>query len=369
MKVPLLDLKPQYEQIRAEVEPAVLELMANQTFVLGPTVENFERNIAKYGQVGHAVGMSSGTDALLCALMAYDIKPGDEVIIPTFTFFATAGVVSRTGATPVFADIDPDTFNIDIDAIEKLISDNTKAIIPVHLYGQMAPMEELKALAQKFELKIIEDACQSVGAKQNGQCPGEIGDCAALSFYPSKNLAGFGDGGMLLCQDDELAQKFRYLRMHGEDKRYYHSMVGANFRLDSLQALVLDIKLKYLDQWAQKRRDNAAIYNDLMADISEIKLPVIFDGNESVYNQYVIRAEKRDQLKDFLTQKEIGSNIYYPVPLHLQECFKDLGGKTGDCPVSEQACKEVLALPVFPELTEEQLKFVADTIKEFYAKK
>ena len=368
MKVPLLDLKLQYEQIRAEVEPAVLELMANQTFVLGPTVQEFEKNIAKHGQVGHAVGMSSGTDALLCALMAYDIKPGDEVIIPTFTFFATAGVVARTGATPVFADIDPDTFNIDVDSIAKLITDKTKAIIPVHLYGQMAPMDDIMALAQKYELKVIEDACQSIGARQNSQGPGEIGDCAALSFYPSKNLAGFGDGGMLLCQDADLAQKFRYIRMHGEDKRYYHSMVGANFRLDSLQALVLDIKLKHLDKWAQQRRDNAAIYNDLMEGIDEIALPAIYEGNESVYNQFVIRAEKRDELKDYLAEKEIGSNIYYPVPLHLQECFKNLGGKAGDCPVSEKACEEVLALPVFPELTEDQLKFVADTIKEFYAK-
>ena len=366
MKVPLLDLKGQYEQVRAEVEPAVLKQMAEQAFVLGPTVENFENNIAKYGQVNHAIGMSSGTDALLCALMAYGIGPGDEVIIPTFTFFATAGVVSRTGATPVFADIDPKTFNIDPDSIEEKICDETKAIIPVHLYGQMAAMEEIMAIAKKYELKVIEDACQSIGAKQSGQCPGEIGDCAALSFYPSKNLAGFGDGGMLLCQDDELAKTFKYLRMHGEDKRYYHSMVGANFRLDALQAVVLDIKLKHLDKWADGRRKNAALYDELLKDVNEVVTPYICKDNESVYNQYVIRANDRDGLKDFLTQNEVGCNIYYPVPLHLQECFKNLGGKIGDCPEAEKACEDVLAIPVFPELTEEQIHYVVDKIKEFY---
>ncbi len=369
MKVPLLDLKGQYEQVRSEVEPAVLKQMADQAFVLGPTVDKFEKNIAKYCQVNHAIGMSSGTDALLCALMAFGIKPGDEVIIPTFTFFATAGVVSRLGATPVFADIDPLTYNIDPDSIEAKITDDTKAIIPVHLYGQMAPMDEIMAIANKYELKVIEDACQSIGAAQNGKMPGELGDCAALSFYPSKNLAGFGDGGMLLCQDDDLAQKFRYLRMHGEDKRYYHSTVGANFRLDALQALVLDIKLKYLDKWAEGRRNNAALYELLLAEVDEVTTPYILPENGSVYNQYVIRAQKRDELKDFLTANEIGCNIYYPVPLHLQECFNDLGGKLGDCPVSEVACAEVLALPIFPELSEEQIRFVAEKIKEFYSNK
>lgn len=368
MRVPLLDLRAQYEQIREEVEPAVLKQMSEQAFVLGPTVEGFEKNIAKYCQVNHAVGMSSGTDALLCALMAYGVGPGDEVIIPTFTFFATAGVVARLGARPVFADIDPKTYNIDPDSIEDKISEETKAIIPVHLYGQMAAMTEIMAIANKYELKVIEDACQSIGAKQFGQMPGEMGDCAALSFYPSKNLAGFGDGGMLLCQDDELAKTFRYLRMHGEDKRYYHSMVGANFRLDALQALVLDIKLKYLDKWAAGRRKNAALYNELLSEVSEITTPYIAEGNESVYNQYVIRTKDRDGLKDYLTANEIGCNIYYPVPLHVQECFKYLEGKPGDCPVSERACEEVLALPIYPELSEEQIRFVAEKIKDFYTK-
>ena len=368
MKVPLLDLKGQYEQIRAEIEPAVLKQMADQAFVLGPTVEAFEKNIAKYCQVNHAVGMSSGTDALLCALMAYGVGPGDEVIIPTFTFFATAGVVARLGATPVFADIDPLTYNIDPDSIEDKITDETKAIIPVHLYGQMAPMGEIMAIAKKYELKVIEDACQSIGASQLGQMPGEMGHCAALSFYPSKNLAGFGDGGMLLCQEESLAQQFRFLRMHGEDKRYYHSQVGANFRLDALQAVVLDIKLKHLSNWAEGRRKNATLYNELLADVAEIKTPHILKDNVSVYNQYVIRAERRDELKGFLTANEIGCNIYYPVPLHIQKCFENLEGKLGDCPVSEKACEEVLALPIYPELTEEQIRFVAAKVKEFYTK-
>ncbi|MBN2064334.1 MAG: DegT/DnrJ/EryC1/StrS family aminotransferase [Sedimentisphaerales bacterium] len=368
MKVPLLDLTAQYEQLKDQIEPAVLKQMAAQAFVLGPTVENFENNIARYCQVKHAIGMSSGTDALLCALMAFDIGPGDEVIVPTFTFFATAGVVARLGATPVFADIDPLTYNISPDSLADKITDNTRAIIPVHLYGQMAPMTEIMDIARKYELKVIEDACQSIGARQFGQCTGEFGDCSALSFYPSKNLSGFGDGGMLLCQDDELARKFRYLRMHGEDKRYYHSMVGGNFRLDALQAVVLDIKLKYLDSWAAGRQKNAALYDELLAGVTQVRTPFIARDNVSVYNQYVIRAERRDELKEFLTAQQIGNNIYYPVPLHLQECFSTLGGKSGDCPVAEQACKEVLALPVYPELSPEQIRFVADQIKEFYKK-
>jgi len=363
MNVPLLDLKPQYQMLKDEIEPAVLELMANQTFVLGPTVQKFETDIASYCQVNHAVGVSSGTDALICSLMALGIGQGDEVILPTFTFFATAGAVARIGAIPVFVDIDPETYNIDVNKMEEAITDETKAIIPVHLYGQMAPMEEIMAVAAKHELAVIEDACQSIGASQNGKMPGELGTAACLSFYPSKNLAGFGDGGMILCQDQQLDQRCRHMRMHGEDQRYYHSMIGGNFRLDALQALVLNIKLKHLDGWAARRQEHAAIYDKLLG--SSVKTPVITEGNISVYNQYVIRSNRRDALQKYLGEKGIGAAIYYPVPLHLQECFKYLAGKKGDCPVAEQACKEVLALPVFPDLTHEQIEYVAKCINEF----
>ncbi len=364
MKVPLLDLTVQYKTIKAEIEAAVIKVMDNQTFILGPAVAAFEEHIAQYCRCKHAVGVSSGTDALLCSLMALNIEPGDEVIVPVFTFFGSAGAVARTGAKPVFVDIDPDTFNIDVKQIENAITPKTRAIMPVHLFGQMAPMDAILEIAARHDLAVIEDACQAIGSSQNGHMTGELSTCACLSFYPSKNLAGFGDGGLILCQDDSFDQTSRYLRMHGESKRYYHSMIGGNFRLDALQAVVLDIKLKYLDGWVAKRRKNADLYNELLS--SPVQKPKIDTGNTSVYNQYVIRAERRDELQRFLGEKGIGSAIYYPVPLHLQECFEYLGGRPGQFPVSEQACKEVLALPVYPELSEEQIAFVADTINEFY---
>ncbi len=312
MKVPLLDLKEQYESIRSEIEPRVLELMASQLFVLGKAVSDFEENLASHGQCAYGVGVSSGTDALICALMALGIGTGDEVIVPTFTFFGSAGAIARIGAQPVFVDIDPETYNIDIECTEAAITSKTKAIVPVHLYGQMADMKELTELASTHNLKVVEDACQSVGSKQNGKMPGELGDCACLSFYPSKNLAGFGDGGMILTNDQALAQRCKHLRMHGEDKRYYHSMVGGNFRLDALQAAVLDIKLKHLDHWKTKRQAHAAIYNNKLND--KVVKPMIRKGNESVYNQYVIRSQRRDDLQKHLTENEIGAAIYYPVP-------------------------------------------------------
>jgi len=366
MKVPLLDLKEQYQSIRSEIEPAVLNLMENQTFVLGPVVAEFEKNLAQYSQCTYAIGVSSGPDALLCSMMAMGIGPGDEVIVPTFTFFGSAGAISRTGATPVFVDVDPDTFNLDVECVEQAITDRTRAIMPVHLFGQMAPMGQIMAIAKKSELQVIEDACQSIGSRQEGKMTGQWGDCSCLSFYPSKNLAGFGDGGAILCQDEKLDQMCRFLRMHGENKRYNHSYIGGNFRLDALQALVLDIKLRHLDRWVAKRRANAVRYNERLCDA--VKKPVILPENESVYNQYVIRTGRRDALQDYLKQKEIGTAIYYPVPLHLQECFSELGGKTGDCPVAEEACKEVLALPIYPELTESQIDSVADSINSFFGK-
>ena len=367
MQVPMLDLKAQYETIKTEIEPAVLAVCASQQFVLGESVSRFEANIARYCQCDFAVGVSSGTDALICGLMAMGLTAGDEVIVPTFTFFGSAGAIARLGARPVFVDVDPETFNIDLNRLEEAITDKTKAIMPVHLYGQMAPMNEIMALAKRHDLFVVEDACQSIGSKQNLRMPGELGDCACLSFYPSKNLAGFGDGGLILCKDEQFAQKCKYLRMHGEDKRYYHSMVGGNFRLDALQAAVLDIKLKYLDGWAAKRQGHAAIYDRLLNE--PVRTPVIAAGNESVYNQYVIRVPDRDQLQRYLKDKGIGSAVYYPVPLHLQECFEYLGGKVGDMPVAERLCGEVLAIPVYPELADDQIEYVAACINEFYGGK
>ncbi|MBN2212342.1 MAG: DegT/DnrJ/EryC1/StrS family aminotransferase [Sedimentisphaerales bacterium] len=364
MKVPLLDLTQQYQTIKAHIEPAVLDLFNRQQFILGETVSRFEEHLAEYCGCTHAVGVSSGTDALICLLMALGIGSGDEVIVPTFTFFGSAGAVARLGARPVFVDIDPETFNLDPGRTAGAITEKTKAIMPVHLYGQMAPMEKILELARWRNIPVIEDACQSVGSAQRGVKPGQKSAGACLSFYPSKNLSGAGDGGMILCQDTSLAQKSRHLRMHGEDRRYYHSMIGGNFRLDALQALVLDIKLRWLDDWTAARRAHAAYYTTSLKP--PVQPPKIAPGNISVFNQYVVRVPRRDELQAYLTERGIGSAIYYPVPLHLQECFHYLGYKQGDCPVAEQAAKEVLALPVFPELTQEQLAYVAETINTFY---
>ena len=364
MNVPYFDLTRQYQTIKDQIEPAVLALMASQQMVLGETVARFEEHMAQYCRCNHAIGVSSGTDALLCSLMALGIGPGDEVIVPTFTFFASAGTIARAGSTPVFVDIDPDTFNLDLQSTAQAITKRTKAIMPVHLYGQMAPMTELAALAAQNGLHLIEDACQSVASEHQGNRPGQQSTCACLSFYPTKNLSGFGDGGMVICQDEELAGNCKHLRVHGGDRPYYQSMIGANFRLDALQAVVLDIKLNYLDTWVAQRREHAARYDQLLP--AAVQTPKIAQGNTSVYNLYVIRAPRRDQLQQFLNEKGIGSGVYYPLPLHLQECFAYLKGKPGDCPVAEQVCKEVLALPIFPELTEQQVSYVAQCVNEFY---
>ncbi len=364
MKVPLLDLTQQYQTLKVDIEPAVLDLFNRQQFILGETVSRFEQHLAEYCGCAHAVGVSSGTDALICLLMALGIGPGDEVIVPTFTFFGTAGAVARLGARPVFVDIDPETYNLDAGYTAGAITEKTKVIMPVHLYGQMAPMEKILELAHWRNIPVIEDACQSIGSRQHNVQPGQKSAGACLSFYPSKNLSGAGDGGMILCQDAGLAQKCRHLRMHGEDRRYYHSMIGGNFRLDALQALVLDIKLPRLNDWTAARRAHAAFYNSALK--SPVRAPHIVPGNVSVFNQYVVRVPRRDELQAYLAERGVGSAIYYPVPLHLQECFRYLGGKPGDCPVAEQASQEVLALPVFPELSQEQLEYVAKTINTFY---
>ena len=380
MKVPLLDLKAQYAPIREDVRQAMDEVCDAQYFILGPKVEQFETNVAEYCGVKHAIGVSSGTDALLMAMTALNIGAGDAVITSTYTFFATAGCIARLGATPIFVDIDPVSFNIDPEQVRAVLDNppenikglNIKAIMPVHLYGQMADMDSLLEIAAEFGVSVIEDAAQAIGSEylsKDGACrAGTMGDMGCFSFFPSKNLGGFGDGGMVITNDDELADKLRKSRNHGMAPKYYHQFVGGNFRLDALQAVVLDVKLKYLDDWHAARRRNADCYNTAFAG-SSVKTPTAVYSdtgitNYHIYNQYIIRVEDRDAVKDRLIANDIGCDIYYPVPMHLQECFKELGYKLGDFPNSEQAANETLALPIYPELTEEMQAYVAGKIIE-----
>jgi dTDP-4-amino-4,6-dideoxygalactose transaminase len=365
MAVPLLDLKAQYASIKQEIEPVIRDVCSSQYFILGPAVAKFEESVAAYCGSKYAIGVSSGSDALLACLMALDIKPGDEVITASFTFFATAGAIARTGAKPVFVDVDPDTFNMNPALIEKAVTGRTRAIIPVHLFGQVAAMKPIMEIARRHKLAVIEDACQSIGAVQGGIRCGNFGDFGCFSFFPSKNLGCFGDGGLVTTNDGKFAQKIKLLRDHGQNPRYYYRMIGGNFRLDALQAAVLDVKLKYLESWSAKRRSNAAIYDKLFKG-SIVKTPVIQPGNISIYNQYTIRVSRRDELLAHLTAQQIGAAIYYPVPLHLQECFKDLGYKQGDLPVTEQCCRDVLSLPIYPELAQLQLETVASAVLDFY---
>jgi dTDP-4-amino-4,6-dideoxygalactose transaminase len=386
MKVPLLDLKPQYLSLKKELDKAILDVAESQHFILGPEVEKMEKEFCDYLGCKYAIGVSSGTDALLLALMAIDIQPGDEVIVPTYSFFATAGVVSRLNATPVLADIDPVTFNIDPEEIKKKITSKTKAIIPVHLYGQSADLEPIMKIAKEKNIFVIEDAAQAIGTKyKDGKCVGTIGDIGCFSFFPSKNLGGYGDGGLVTTNNDELAYMLRIKRVHGGEQKYYHKVIGGNFRIDALQSAVLRVKLPHLDKWSEKRRANADSYNELFmnAGLSEGPGKTKFDEknkvllpkpvyknlpnvkNYHIYNQYIIRSQKRDELKKFLTENEIGNEIYYPVPFHLQECYVNLNHKVGDFPEAEKASLTCLALPVYPELTNEQQEFVVQKIKEF----
>lgn len=363
MQVKLLDLTAQYLSLRQEIRQALDEVCDNQAFILGPTVARFEQELAAYCGTRHAIGVSSGTDALLCSLMALGVGEGDEVICPAFTFFATAGSISRLGARPVFADIDPRTFNIDPDDIKRKVSRKTKALIPVHLFGQMADMEAVNDIAREHDLAVVEDAAQAIGAKRHGKPACSVGTCGCLSFYPTKNLGGFGDGGAICTNDDALAERCRLLRTHGApgNNPYQHKLVGGMFRLDAMQAAVLSIKLKHLDKWHEARRKNAALYATLLAG-SRVQVPVIDAANYSIYNQYVIRAANRDQLRERLAAAGVGSAVYYPLPLHLQECYAFLGMKEGALPQSERASREVLALPVYPELSEEQVRYVAQEV-------
>ncbi len=381
MKVPLLDLKSQYEQIQHEVEPELLRIARSQMCILGKDVELLEQNLAKYLNVKHTIAVSSGSDALLVALMTLNITPDDEVIMPTFSFFATAGSVARLFAKPVFVDSDPVTFNIDPKQIEQKITEKTKAIMPVHLFGQSAAMDEIMQIAKKYNIPVIEDAAQALGTQyKDGKFVGTIGDIGCFSFYPSKNLGAFGDGGLVATNDDLLAEKIKFMRNHGMNPKYYHKFIGGNFRLDAIQSVVLAVKLNYLESWHEGRRKNAEFYyqyfNDAFIQNPELKELIILPKaiykntgvrNHHIYNQFTIKSKKRDALKDFLAKNEIGCDIYYPVPFHKQECFKYLQNNDADFPVANILVDEVLSLPVYPELTEEQISFVVTKIVEFYS--
>lgn len=345
--------------------PAIDEVCQSQFLCLGPAVEKFEKEIADFCHCKFALGVSSGSDALLASLMALDIKTGDEVITTPFTFFATAGAVVRTGAKPVFVDIDPDSFNIDPKKIEEKITPKTKAIIPVHIFGQIAQMKPICEIAARHNLAIIEDACQSIGAVQDGKKAGTFGDFGCFSFYPTKNLGAFGDAGLVTTDNPALYEKLKITRDHGQNPRYYYKFVGGNFRLDGIQGAVLSVKLKYLEKWSEKRRQNAQLYNELLAD-TPVKTPVVEENNISIFHQYTICAPKRDDLQKHLAENQVSSAVFYPKPLHIQDCFADLDYKQGDFPITEKTCQQVLSLPVYPELKKEQIEFVAEKIKAFY---
>jgi dTDP-4-amino-4,6-dideoxygalactose transaminase len=386
MKVPLLDLIPQYQELKAELDEAVLRVSESQHFILGPEVEKMEEEFCEFLGCRFAFGISSGTDAILLALMAIDLKPGEEVIVPTYSFFATAGVVSRLNAVPVLIDNDPVSFNMDPKEIEKKITAKTRAIIPVHLYGQCADLDPIMDIAKNHNLIVIEDGAQAISSEyKDGRRAGTIGDIGCYSFFPSKNLGCYGDGGLVVTNNDELAHMLKIMRVHGGEPKYYHKVIGGNFRLDALQAAVIRVKLPHLNGWSENRRNNAERYNELFinAGLAEETGRIKFDENNSVllpkaiykdivglknyhiYNQYIIRVEDRDGLKQALADNGVGTEIYYPVPFHLQECFSDLGYHEGDFPHAEHAGKHSLALPIYPELRDEQLLYVVDKIKEF----
>lgn len=378
--VPLLDLKAQHATIRDEVRDAIDGVVESQHFILGPEVEALEREVADYSGCAHGIGVSSGTDALLVALMAIDLKPGDEVITTPYTFFATAGAVSRLGGKPVFIDIDPRTYNIDPARIEAAITSRTRAIMPVHLYGQMADMDPIMEMAERRGLYVIEDAAQAIGSEYKELRAGSIGHLGCFSFFPSKNLGGVGDGGMVTSNDAELAHRVKLLRNHGYSPKYYNKVVGGNFRLDAIQAAVLRVKLRYLDRWTEARQRNAAAYRDLFgeaglsvaleeqsAGLNKLVLPFECANVRHIYNQFVVRTHRRDDLMTHLKERQIGTEVYYPVPMHLQECFADLGHTRGDFSASESAADQTLALPIYPELTREMLAAVVEAVAEFNA--
>jgi dTDP-4-amino-4,6-dideoxygalactose transaminase len=366
MKVPLLDLHAQYEPIMPEIRKEMEKVFDSHWYILGPSVKEFEQQVEAFLNAKYAIGCASGTDALILALQALNIGEGDEVITTPFTFFATAGAISRVHATPVFVDIRPDTFNINPDLIEAAITPNTKAIMPVHLFGQSAEMDRIMEIAKKHNLKVIEDNAQGIGCIYDGKAAGTIGDIGTLSFFPSKNLGTMGDGGMCLTNDEQTADNLRQLRVHGEKPKYIHKWIGLNSRLDSLHASVLKVKLNFLAGWSEARRKNAEYYYNHLKDIKEIVLPYIHPKAVSIYNQFTLKVERREELMKYLTENGIGCAIYYPLPLHLQECFSELGYKKGDMPVSEESAEKVLSIPIYSELSEEQKAHVVATIKAFY---
>jgi dTDP-4-amino-4,6-dideoxygalactose transaminase len=385
-QVPLLDLKLQYQPLAGEIQRAIERVCASQHFILGAAVRELEGAVAAYSQCRHGIGVSSGTDALLLALMALGIGSGDAVITSPFTFFATAGTIARSGARPIFCDIDPITFNLSpaalgvllqnecerrgADLIHRASGTRIRALMPVHLYGQLADMDALLAIARTHALKVIEDAAQAIGAADaRGRRAGSFGDVGCLSFFPTKNLGAFGDAGMCVTNDAALAERMEILRVHGGKPKYYHALIGGNFRIDELQAAVLNVKLPHLDAWSARRARNAAFYDAAFAAAAlegSLETPQALPGARHIYNQYVIRVRERDALRQALADEGVGTEIYYPVPLHLQQCFAYLGGKRGDFPESERAAQETLALPIFPELTETQLQYVVDRIAAYY---
>ena len=386
MNVPLLDLKIQYNALKTELNNALLKVAESQYFILGKEVDDFEKEIANYIGCKYAYGISSGTDALLLALMALGIQPDDEIIVPTYSFFATAGVVARLNAKPILVDSDPVTFNINPSLIEKKITSKTKAIIPVHLYGQSVEMEEIVSIANKYNLKIVEDAAQAIGVQyKDGRSVGTIGDVGCFSFFPSKNLGCFGDAGLVTTNDEKIAEQLQIMRVHGGKPKYYHKVIGGNFRIDAIQAAVLRVKLPHLDSWCEGRRTNAELYNQLFisyklasetgkinySETEKVLLPkAVYKSssikNYHIFNQYIIRVEKRDELRKFLSENNIASEIYYPVPFHRQECFKYLNTNDSDFPVANNSAEHTIALPIYPELTKEHISYVVETINKFF---
>ena len=369
MNIPLLDLKAQFASIKDQVHKAIDEVLESQYFILGPKVEQCEKEIAAYSNCSFGIGVSSGSDALLACLMAENIGPGDEVITSPYTFFATVGAISRLGATPVFVDIDPATYNMDVTQVAAKITPRTRVIIPVHLFGQMADMDPIMQLAETHKLIVIEDAAQAIGAEYKGRRAGSIGHYGCFSFFPSKNLGAAGDAGMIVTNDAQRAEKLRVIRGHGSKPKYYHRVVGGNFRLDAIHGAVVSAKLPFLDSWTAGRQGNAKRYDKMFHDAGvKIELPVV-TTDRHIFNQYVIRSTSRDQLQAFLKTKGIGSEVYYPVPMHLQDCFAYLGHKAGAFPESERAALESLAIPVYPELNDAQAQYVVDAIAEFVGRK
>lgn len=385
ISVPLLDLKTQYQQLRQEVLGQISRVCDSQQFILGPSVKELEVAIATYSQARHGVGVSSGTDALLLALMALGVGPGDEVIMSPFTFFATGGVVARLGARTLFCDIDPVSYNIAPEQVARLVTSrcvmrdgklvnrdtgaSVKVLLPVHLFGQMADMDPLMEIARVHGLRVVEDAAQAIGAEYKGQRAGSVGDVGCFSFFPTKNLGAFGDAGMCVTSDAALAKHMEILRVHGGEPKYYHAEIGGNFRIDELQAAVLAVKLKYLESWTEARRNNARYYDEAFAQAGlgqNVRTPVALAGYRHIYNQYVVRVQQRDELRQHLASAGIGSEIYYPIPLHMQKCFSYLGYRPDEFPESVHAAAEVLAIPIYPELTEVQLQYVVETVARFY---